>query len=313
MPRFIDIGTPQKPFFMDVENLTCLYLSQDKKSLTLYNATGPIAQIGEDWGVDASLAADKLLALLSFIPFGSLFVAPAAVAYVTLSKPSPGGLCGITAGIKGFGTHSCSAMPLDMAEKFIEAIHASGKQFIAMDPDEAFANWTSARKLYIDPQAVTRLRTDCIQINASFENADTLGIRAKEYDTNDGANFLRREDPSFKLTMESMNRAHERATQENHKLRRALADKIAAANPRLARLSDSTHAVYVLPENIVFMSLGENNSLCAVMTENRKETMERQIHLDFASAADRQDVIDRLGGRQGPSLLKLRVSRGPRI
>ncbi|MGO8700343.1 MAG: hypothetical protein ACLQVY_21845 [Limisphaerales bacterium] len=191
MPTFIDIAAnPAKPIYIDAESVTNISVWPDKGEMTISDANGQALGIGyAGWGVDPALAVQKLADAgfpLVSVPVRydgkehPCFIAPSAVAYITVSQPRKDGTVGVIAGVRGRGRQESNSVKPEELQALLDAVKASGKTLLEFDPAEARSRWSMPAKLYIDPSSVTTIEDTGLGVDVMFDKVGRLDIRTRD-------------------------------------------------------------------------------------------------------------------------------------
>lgn len=318
----LNIGSTERPFFIDPAGITAVHIYPEKKELSLYNEKGQLAWINFDsWGVDAETLVDKLASAGNkLLPFPvrydgkeyAHFVSPQAVTFATVSQPGKDeGKRGVILGVKGVGREESNGVTADELNDLLTAVKAAGKTLLEYTPDVAHARWSWAEKLYIDPASVTEIRDDGFQVNVNFEASGSLDVQTRTYDGKDNArmNVLlnklwkeRREE--FKDLNDCYAEAQRLSDAALAQARLDFADGLAAANGTLTKIENQPRALYVQPEAFAYVTFynDDRSETSAdykfLMTLQRQKTPDNPyaegLRAYFNSAADRQASFDAL-------------------
>lgn len=237
MKNLINITTSsENPTFADATSITAIQIQPKGGVMSIYTEKGLLFGLEmKRWNVDADDLLQKLAAAgnpLTALPMRHNgqeyphFIAPAAVTFATITTANEDGTQGIIAGVRGLGWEENYEAKPEEVTTFLDAVRASGTQLMAFAPSEAYARWSNAAALYIDPASVTEMRDDGGQLNVAFAASGTLDIQTERYSAS----------------------APRRTRDEEHIARADLAAKIADANGTLTKIPGASRAVYIQPE-----------------------------------------------------------------
>ncbi len=331
MSKLLNIAkTDEKPLYIDPTDVTAVHVDPAKEELHLYNSGGELLWIKhKDWGVDADEVLQKLEQ--NGVPMVCFpvrveedgreylnYISPKAVNFITVSEPAKDGKVGVIAGVKGVGWEETWTGGMTVAEfETIRDAVKSVKNLLEYAPEDAYARWSSAAALYIDPKSVRRIQDQGSQLIVGFDGTGGLDVQIKDISIDRflPPDYVRGEQSpentrQFNLAFQKLMAYQEQpeVKAEQKKARFDFAADILKSNDRLIDVSSSEQANYISKEDVGYVSLrddAEKGTFSITVTSQKSEANRYgdMLSFRFNSAAERQKAfkaIDKALSAQPP-------------
>jgi hypothetical protein len=261
--------TDSKPLFIDASDITSVLILPEKNEIGIYNSKGLLIHIADkSWNVDVTAVAQKLIdsgVSLQVFPTGyntnerQQYVSPAAVTYITHSKPMDDGKVALVIGVKGSGQESTFGATQAEVEALVAAVSAK-KDLLKYLPDIAYSRCSNPAALYIDPKSVTRITTNAhhSQIDVGFEKSGSLDVQMIGLNVNTIANEIYKRDGQTTDLQAVFDEAQRRKDTTDKQAKFKFAHEIAIRHGGLIPVPNPERAVYIQREDIASISFHED-------------------------------------------------------
>jgi hypothetical protein len=261
--------TDGKPIFIDASEVTNVLLLPERNEIGIYNSKGLLLHYtSKSENIDVNTITQKLIdggASLIAFPTGydanerQQFVSPAAVTYITHSKPAKDGTVAVVIGVKGSGQENTSGATQAETDAFLAAVSAK-KDLIKFLPEVAYSRCTNPAALYIDAKSVTRITTNAHhnQVDVGFEESGGLDVQIITLNVNTIANEIYKRDGQTATDLKVVfDEAQRRKDIADKQAKFKFAHEIAIRHGGLISVPNPERAVYIQREDIGSISFHE--------------------------------------------------------
>lgn len=313
MSKYVNISSdPENKLYVDAESVTTVWVDKRKNEMAFYNSenmflhtqykTSSSSERG--WNIDPDQVIETLAMLgVGLVPLPVRwaenktndivqYVAPSAVAYITVSQPGKDGLYGVILGVQGVGREESYEVSEDELSAIVTAVKSvPGKTIMEFGPEEAEARWTRPEKLYIDPTTMKSVKEDGHGgVDVVWKNVGRLDIRVPKVDANEMLATIRNENPRIALK-DAFQMISE--VSENNR-GKSLAAKLAQANGELTGFTEAERHAYFMPENIAYIQAyqeKEKHILYVRTQKTENNPYPEPIRLAFGDKAKRDAAL----------------------
>ncbi|MBI1214303.1 MAG: hypothetical protein GC185_00625 [Alphaproteobacteria bacterium] len=310
--------TEENPLYIDASDITALHVDAEKEELRIFNGKGELLWINS---AQRDVEVEDLLARLaqkgdSFVPFpvrdegGKEYmhhVSPAAVTFITVSKPAKDGNLGVIAGVRGVGREETWSGGMTQAEfdTLLKAVRKA-KPVMEYAPEDAYSRWAAAAALYIDPKSVTQLQDQGSQVIVNFESSGSLDVQVKEIGIEPflPPDYVRgeqseRNKQQFNMAFGKLMAYQNSIKDEMKQARFDFAAQIAAANDKLIAVPSQDRAIYISKEDVANVSFAQDDDRGSFyLGINPQKSADNPyasgLTVMFKSAAERKKAFDAL-------------------